>query len=85
MARWSRRIRPVLGESRSAARATTIAMVTGARASVSQKRRVSVRPRVNIAIMETERIKNQMEAGMRFSNAAMRLSWISMVPVSELT
>jgi hypothetical protein len=62
-----------------------IAMVRGARTSVSQKRSVSVRPRPNVAIRGTERIKNQIYTGMRCSNAAMRRSWRSMVSVTELT
>jgi hypothetical protein len=54
---------PRVGLSKSAIRATVMAMVMGTRISVSQKREVSVVPRVNTAMTETKTIKNQIGAG----------------------
>ena len=49
---------PLLGASRSAINATTIAIVMGTRINVSQKWEVSVTPRVNTAITETHVISS---------------------------
>jgi hypothetical protein len=47
MARSLRRIRPLLGASRSAIKATTIAMVMGTGTKVNQKHRISVLVHLN--------------------------------------
>jgi hypothetical protein len=72
IARWSSRMSPLLGVSISAISVITIAMVNGASSTVNQKRRVSVKPREKVAIVDTKKIKSQTETGMRFSAAEMR-------------